>query len=267
MLLALLLLAQLQPLPPQLVALDSDAGRKLLAGSTANRDFFALVGTFEQQRSAPWCGVAASVAVLNALPLRAPELPSMAPFRAFTQDNVFAPAALEAVGRGGATLEQLASYLRSAGAGVRAVHASETTLEAFRAEAARNLATAGDYLLVDFLRTELGQDFGAHWSPLGAYHAGSDRFLVLDVNRIRYPPYWATAADLFRAMNTSDPDAGASRGYLVVTAPEGAPARAPIPTAAHRLFRLVAAAALGLFLAGALAGGLLVRWRLTRRAH
>ena len=267
MLLALLLLAQLQPLPPQLVALDSDQGRRLLAESTASRDFFALVGTFEQQRSSALCGVAASVAVLNALPLRAPELPSMSPWRAFTQENVFDQAALEAVGRGGATLEQLASYLRSAGADARAVHASDTTLAEFRTEAARNLATAGDYLLVDFLRAELGQDFGAHWSPLGAYHAASDRFLVLDVNRIRYPPYWARAEDLFRAMNTSDPDAGASRGYLVVAAQAGAPARVPIPPLGHKLFRWVAAAALGIFLAGALAGGLLVRFRLTRRGR
>jgi len=127
---ALLLLAQLQPLPPQLIALDSDQGRKLLAESTANRDFFALVGTFEQQRSAALCGAASGVAVLNALPLRAPELASMAPFRAFTQENVFEKAALDAVARGGATVEQLAAYLRSAGADARAVHASDTTLAA-----------------------------------------------------------------------------------------------------------------------------------------
>ena len=46
----LLLLAQLQALPPQLVALDSDEGRKLLTESAANRDFFALVGTFGPPR-------------------------------------------------------------------------------------------------------------------------------------------------------------------------------------------------------------------------
>jgi hypothetical protein len=278
MLAALLLLAQLQPLPPQLIALDSEQGRKLLVESTANRAFFALVGTFEQQRSGPLCGAAASVAVLNALPLRAPEIPQLSPSRAFTQDNVFEKPALDAVARGGATLEQLASYLRSAGADARAVHASDTTLTAFRAEAAKSLTTAGDYVLIDFLRSELGQDFGAHWSPLAAWHAGSDRFLVLDVNRIRYPPYWAKAEDVFRAMNTHDPDAGASRGYLVVTAQAGAPGRVPIPTVTHKIFRFVAGAALGVFVLAAppkaelrlrfcicaVAGGLLVRWRMRR---
>jgi len=263
----LLLLAQLQALPPQLIALDSDEGRKLLVESAASRDFYSLVGTFQQQESQPLCGVASSATVLNAMPLQAPEVPEMAPFRAFTQKNVFAPAALQAVARGGATVEQLASYLRSAGVEVRAVHADQTTLDAFRAEAVKNLDTADDYLLVDFLRTELGQDFGAHWSPLAAYHAASDRFLVLDVNRIRYPPYWAKAGDLFRAMKTFDPDAGATRGYLVVSPHPGAPARVPIPTIQHRIFRYMAGAAALVFALGAVAGGLLMRWRLIRRAR
>src|SRR5512140_1787081 len=239
MILALLLLGQLQPLPKQLIALDSDEGRKLLAEASASRDFYALVGTYEQQRSTPMCAAASSVAVLNAMPLQAPEVPSMAPFRAFTQDNVFEKPALDAIARGGATMEQLASYLRSAGADARTVHASATTLAAFRAEAVKNLGTQDDYLLVDFLRSELGQDAGAHWSPLGAYHAGTDRFLVLDVNRMRYPPYWAKAEDLFRAMNTNDPDAGASRGYLMISPHPGAPVRVPIPSVTHKLFRYI----------------------------
>src|SRR5438105_15632219 len=112
----LLLIAQLQALPPQLVALDSDEGRRLLTESTANRDFFALVGTFQQQKSGALCGVASSAMVLNAMPLRAPEVPEMAGFRAFTQDNVFDKPILESVARGGATMEQLAAYLGTAGA-------------------------------------------------------------------------------------------------------------------------------------------------------
>src|SRR4051812_46381116 len=261
----LLLIAQLQPLPPNLIALDSDEGRKLFAESSgANRDFFALVQTFEQQRSSPLCAAASSVAVLNAMPLKAPEIPKLAPFRAFTQENVFEKKALDAIERGGATMEQLGSYLRSAGADARVVHANATTLDAFRAEAAKNMASPDDYVLIDFLRAELGQDFGAHWSPLAAYHVGSDRFLVLDVNRMRYPPYWAKAADLFKAMNTFDPDAGATRGYVVVTPHPGAPGRVEIPTVTHKLFRLIAASAFGLFALGAVAGGLFTRWRVRR---
>jgi hypothetical protein len=249
-----------------LVALDSDEGRKLLGESTANRDFYALVGTFEQQRSNPFCAAASGVAVLNALPIRAPEIAGMAPFRAFTQENVFDQKALDAIGRGGATMDELAAYLRSAGAEAREVHASASSVDAFREEAIKALASGTGFVLIDFLRTELGQDVGAHWSPLAAYHPASDRFLVLDVNRVRYPPWWAKAADLFRAMNTNDPDAGASRGWLVVTAAPTAQPREPIPPIAHRLARFAAFAALGVFLLGALAGALLTRWRLRARS-
>src|SRR5947209_7546429 len=102
-----LLLAQLQALPPQLIALDSDEGEKLLKESSANRDFFALVGTLQQQESQAVCGLASSASVLNAMPLRAPELAGMAPFRGFTQDNIFDASARSAIARGGATLDQL----------------------------------------------------------------------------------------------------------------------------------------------------------------
>ena len=99
---ALLLLAQLQPLPPQLIALESDEGRRLLTESNANRDFFALVGTFQQQQAQAVCGLASSATVLNAMPLRAPEAPGMSPWRAFTQDNLFDAEARAAINRGGA---------------------------------------------------------------------------------------------------------------------------------------------------------------------
>src|SRR5713226_5435284 len=39
----------------------------------------------------------------RASPLRAPEIPQLSPFRAFTQENVFEKPALEAVARGGAS--------------------------------------------------------------------------------------------------------------------------------------------------------------------
>ena len=35
---------------------------------------------------------------------------------------------------------------------------------------------------------------------LGAYHAGSDSVLVLDVARFKYPPHWVPIPTLFSAM-------------------------------------------------------------------
>ena len=45
-----------------------------------------------------------------------------------------------------------------------------------------------------------------HISPLAAYDADTDRFLILDVSRFKYPPVWVGTAELFTAMNTTDPN-------------------------------------------------------------
>ncbi len=51
-----------------------------------------------------------------------------------------------------------------------------------------------------------------------ANDAAADRFLILDVARYKYRPAWATASELFNAMNTTDPDAGnKTRGFALVS--------------------------------------------------
>lgn len=67
---------------------------------------------------------------------------------------------------------------------------------------------------LNFLRTPLGEVGGGHMSPLAAYEAASDRFLLLDVSRYKYSPVWVPTRVLFDAMNTVDSDAGASRGWV-----------------------------------------------------
>jgi hypothetical protein len=264
-----LLLAQLQPLPPQLIALDSDEGRKLLVESQHNKDFFALSSHFLTQRSTAFCGVASSVMALNALDLKAPEAKELG-WRYFTEDNVFAASQKsvtgEQVAKGGMIVDQVRALLEANGGEVTATLASTSSLEAFRKSVSENLARSGDYVLVDFLRAELGQDTGAHWSPLAAYHAGSDRFLVLDVARFRYPPYWAKAEDLFKAMNTTDPDSQLSRGWVEVKKQPDAPAREPAPPVKGKLGRMIAMAGGGTFLLGALVGALITRWRMKKKA-
>jgi hypothetical protein len=85
----------------------------------------------------------------------------------------------------------------------------------FRAAAlAAFAATPPAMVGLNFLRTPLGELGGGHMSPLAAYEPRSDRFLLLDVSRYKYPPVWVTTAVLFESMNTVDSDAGASRGCV-----------------------------------------------------
>ena len=71
-------------------------------------------------------------------------------------------------------------------------------------------------VLVNYHMSTAGQrPYGGHVSPLGAYHAGSDRFLVLDT----WPhtrPAWLSADALWAAMAATDAESGMSRGWLVV---------------------------------------------------
>ena len=58
---------------------------------------------------------------------------------------------------------------------------------------------------------------GGHISPLAAFDAESDRFLILDVARYKYPPVWVKTVELFAAMNTTDSDnENKTRGYVLV---------------------------------------------------
>jgi len=250
-------------LPPSLVALDSPEGQRLLVGASAREDFFHLVHTYVSQERPSYCGVASSVTVLNALPIAAPD-------PVFNQVNFFNPAAqrirsAEDVGRGGMSLDDLGDLLRAHPVEAKVVHASDTTLEDFRATVSKNLGNASDYVIVNYDRSEVGQESLGHISPLAAYDAPSDRFLLLDVARYKYPPVWVAAADLFRAMRTTDPSTGKSRGFVLVSpAPDATP-----PTPAKKpISPLVffAGGALGIgFLLGAGAGAGVTTWRFRRR--
>lgn len=201
----------LLPLPEHLIAATAVEGGRLLADSPAVADYQPLMWSFETQRRPAFCGVASSVAVLNALHPSAPRL---------TQATFFEDLATELnVTFKGMTLQQLGTLLRQHGAHVDVVFAKDTSLDAFRAAARANLSRSGDYVLVNYQRAALGQREGGHISPLAAYSAASDRFLILDVAAYRYPPTWVPAADLWRAMNTIDTTSGETRGFVTVGGP------------------------------------------------
>lgn len=224
-LLALPARADTLPLAPALISLGSDAGEKLLLESEARRPYLPLSLYFVTQKTQSYCGVASMTMVLNALRVPAPTTPEYAPYRIYTQDNVLnesteriLPQAVLA--RRGTTLDQLGALFAAYGLEAAVRHASETGFPRFRAEAAGYLSQPDHYVVVNYLRRELRQERGGHISPLAAYDAGTDRFLVMDVARYKYPPVWVKSEDLFAAMNTPDAANGnKSRGYVLVKRP------------------------------------------------
>lgn len=211
-----------------LTPLVGPAGMDLLSSSRERADYGPLAEAFLTQANLAYCGVASSVMALNSLAVPAPAAAGYGRYRFWTQENLFAAAATrsllppEQVARRGMTLQQLRSLLASNGAAARAIHGSELTLAAFRRLVVTNLANPADRLLVNYLRRSIGQEGGGHISPLAAYHAPSDRVLILDVARYRYPSIWVPLPLLWQAMRTTDPDSGLSRGLVLVS-------RAPAP--------------------------------------
>jgi len=259
-------------LPARLIALDTEEGERLLVESKARRDYFPLSEHFVAQKSQSLCGTASAVMVLNALPIPAPEVPEWAPYRSFTQDNFFNDKARAlGVARGGLTLEQLRQLIETHPAQARMTYASDISLDAFRRTVAADLADPTGYVIVNFLRSALDEEpkgpieasLAGHYSPLAAYHEGTDRFLMLDVAGYKYPPAWIEATELYAAMTATDLDSGKSRGFLQVRAAPDSPAPSPIPSHS-KLLPIAAGIAALLFASGALVGSLATRWRIRK---
>ncbi|WP_421726425.1 phytochelatin synthase family protein [Bauldia sp.] len=217
--------AETLPLHDSLVDLNSPAGEDLLIGAEARDDYFPLSIHFTTQINPAYCGPAAIAMVLNALEVPRPASNMTVGRGMFDQENIFTPAA-EAVKPAasivnppyGMTINELGGILAAHGLDVEVSHASDTTLDAFRAKVVALLDEDEHFVLVNYLRKAMGQETGGHISPLAAYDADTDRFLILDVSRYKYPPVWVTAEALFGAMNTLDSDNDdKSRGFVIVS--------------------------------------------------
>jgi len=216
-------LAETFPIPNGAIALDSDTGEQLLVGSQSRRDYFPLTHQFLTQDHPAYCGVASMAMVLNALEIPAPvALQGYRSYHFFTQENIFqhhraikilTPAM---VSRQGMTLEEMAQFLQSYSLDVERHHGGDINLEQFRALAVENLQQPNNFVLVNYSRKTLHQQGGGHISPIAAYHQETDRFLILDVARYKYPPLWVKAADLWQAMATLDRASGKTRGFVLV---------------------------------------------------
>ena len=216
-------LAQTLPIPSNLITLNSIEGEQLLLESKTREDYWPLSLQFVSQKNGAYCGVASSVMVLNALAIPAPSVPELGPYKTFTQENFFneqnqkfLPA--EVVSRQGMTLDQLGKLLEAYPVKTEIYHGKKSSLEEFRKIAANILREPNNFVLVNYLRKTIGQETGGHISPLAAYSEKTDRFLILDVSRYKYPPVWVKTLELWNSMNTLDTGSGQTRGFVVVSA-------------------------------------------------
>jgi hypothetical protein len=231
---------------PALLPFASDEGLSRLARAAAKADFATLANQFEAQSNAAFCGPTTAAIVLNALSGIGPDLPrDRSRLRSedlaylprsvdltlprFTQDNIFERSPktrAQVLGEPmvvngkpmrdvGFQVRQLDALLRAHGVATRLVIVDESTPDdVIRDDLRRNLERKGDYAIVNYARSAVGQPGGGHISPLGAYDAPSDSFLVLDVNPTSAGWVWMPTATLIRGMRTFD--TVENRGYILV---------------------------------------------------
>lgn len=232
-----------------LVPFSSDEGLARLARSTARVDFPTLANQFESQSNGAFCGPTSAAIVLNALRGRSPDLPrdrsrlreedlKYVPsdfdlsLPRFTQDNVITKGKktrAQVLGEPlmigenkiqdfGYQIRQLDEMLRANGAITRFIIVDDNKAEQdIRHDLIGNLQHQGDYVIVGYKRAAVGQRGGGHISPLAAYDAGSDSFLVLDVNPASAGWVWMPAVTLIKGMRTFD--TVENRGYILIQSP------------------------------------------------
>jgi glutathione gamma-glutamylcysteinyltransferase len=77
----------------------------------------------------------------------------------------------------------------------------------------------GGFMVVSFSRPGLGQTGDGHFSPIAAYSEETDRCLLLDVARFKYPPYWVSVKDLYDSTRPRDNMTNRSRGWFLLYPP------------------------------------------------
>lgn len=77
----------------------------------------------------------------------------------------------------------------------------------------------GGFMVVSFSRGVLGQTGDGHFSPIAAYSEETDKCLVLDVARFKYPPYWVSVQDLYESTRPLDSMTNKSRGWFIIYPP------------------------------------------------
>jgi hypothetical protein len=208
----------IEPLPSNLISFTSPTGLALFK-KDLNPNALKLLAHFTTQKTVTYCGIASVVMILNA---STPLDLQRTPYRYFNQDDFFNEQVkkiitLDEVKKQGINLTKLSKVIQSYGLKAQPIFANTLNMKKFR-EILKGAILQQQFIIVNFLRSELHQQGGGHHSPLVAYDKNTDRFLLLDVARYKYPAYWVKTAELWKAIDTVDDRT--YRGLIIISAPE-----------------------------------------------
>jgi hypothetical protein len=207
---------------PAVVYWDTAEGKILRSRISADADYWQLIPAFAVQVTQSYCSVASAITVLNAMPIKKPVDPAFAPYAYFTQSNFFTPDVAtvispETVLAIGMTREEMAETLSRQGVTAKSIAGDTFDDLSLRDLLQKVLGDDGQFVLANYLRANLGQVGGGHWSILAAYDAQSDSVLILDVAKYKYPPVWVGISTLRQAIATIDATSSKARGLVIVS--------------------------------------------------
>jgi phytochelatin synthase len=206
-------------LPADLPALDSAVGRELFGEALLHgtlQGYFKLAQQFHTQSDPAFCGLGSLVCALNALQID-PRRKWKGVWRWFSEELLDCCKSLDEIRRLGLTLDEVACLATCSTASVSVHRPPLADVSTFREHLrAATTTEEGPVLIVNYSRRAVGQSGDGHFSPIGALHAATDRVLVLDTARFKYPPHWIPVELLFSAMAQEDPATGQARGWLLL---------------------------------------------------
>ena len=234
--------------PVKLVNWRSTEGLTRLSNSTHRADFSRLSSQFQNQVYGTTCGPTTGAIVLNALRIgKSDALPKTSfddKYRKHLKKNYdprvsrYTPESFM-----NERIQKVKSWLqvygettngkRNPGLPIRQLHkiflahgvksklriVKDLSNQQVKRELISNLGREGDYVVVNYKRSTLGQKGGGHISPLGAYDRNTDSFLIMDVNSSRHNWVWVKAEDIISAMRThyfTVENRLEHRGYLLI---------------------------------------------------
>lgn len=231
---------------------SSPEGRRRLARSRHNQDFFQMAHAYQPQINPVYATVASAVIVLNALRLPKHVIQSqddleikkpeelgggVLPFPAYSQltflnsgtdkvksrDLILMKSAAgtengKAKYKPGLGLSDLKSMLESSYQARATVTFADADpkpgSKAFRETLKESLTDSTTFILANFKGDVLGAATEGTVSPLAAYDERSDSVLILDVTGHKNPWYWVPLPALYESMHTQYD--GTYRGYIQI---------------------------------------------------
>ncbi|CAO3694365.1 unnamed protein product [Rhizopus stolonifer] len=205
-------------LPQTLVRFASPEGKRLFRDAMDDgyaEGFFPLTGNFTTQSEPSYCGPSSLAMVLNALEVD-PKRKWKGNWRWFSDDFLHCCSSKEDMKKNGITFDNLAC-LAKCHCDVQVKRANDFSFEEFKKDVESVTSTSEKFMIISFSRKTLGQTGDGHFSPIGAYNPKTNKVLVLDTARYKYPSYWCSIDTLFESMNPIDKETGRPRGYFVLS--------------------------------------------------